>query len=74
MSKSEYLALLMRQPLDWVIGSMKDPSPHMTKTDLALHAIAIRRRNRASQPMRYLDAYDYTDRTAVSTDCASVQK
>jgi hypothetical protein len=22
----------------------------------------------------YLDAYDYTDRTAVSTDCASVQK
>lgn len=23
---------------------------------------------------RYLDAYDYTDRTAVSTDCASVPK
>lgn len=44
MKKQKYLKLLMEMPTDWIISSMHDPSPYMTKTHIKLHAIALRRR------------------------------
>jgi hypothetical protein len=44
MKKQKYLALLMDMPTDWIISSMRDPSPYMTQTHIKLHAIALRRR------------------------------
>ena len=43
MRKQTYLAILMRQSPDWIIGSMRNPSPSMRSIHVALHAIALRR-------------------------------
>ena len=43
MRKQTYLTILMRQSPDWIIGSMRNPSPSMRPIHVALHAIALRR-------------------------------
>jgi hypothetical protein len=43
MRKQTYLAILMCQSPDWIIGSMRNPSPSMRPVHVALHAIALRR-------------------------------
>lgn len=43
MTRRHYLNLLLAQSADWVRASMSNPSPGMTRTHVALHAIALRR-------------------------------
>ena len=43
MKRSDYLAELMRQRPDWLRGSMAEPTRHMTRTHVLLHAVALRR-------------------------------
>ena len=43
MKRSDYLAKLLRQRPEWLRGSMSDPTRHMTRTHVLLHAVALRR-------------------------------
>lgn len=43
MRRSDYLAALMRQRPEWLLGSMAEPTRHMTRTHVLLHAVALRR-------------------------------
>jgi len=44
MTKREYMSLLLKQSPDWIRASMEEPTCHMTKMHIALHAIALRRK------------------------------
>ncbi len=43
MNRRAYLALLVQQSPDWIRASMRNPSRHMRRMHIALHAIALRR-------------------------------
>lgn len=43
MTRRAYLVELMRQRPEWLRGSMAEPTRHMTRTHLLLHAVALRR-------------------------------
>lgn len=42
--KRQYLAALSQQPTVWLIASARNPSPYMTRIDIALHYIVLRDR------------------------------
>jgi len=42
-TKAHYLRLLLTMPADWIAASAADPGPHMTRTQVRLHLIALRR-------------------------------
>ena len=42
--KAAYLAACMNQTADWLRRSAAQPSKYMTRTDVVLHLIAIRRK------------------------------
>ena len=44
MKRREYLALCMTMPIEWLRKSAATPSVYMTRCDVALHLIAIRRK------------------------------
>lgn len=43
MKRQAYLAELLRQRPEWLRGSMAEPTRHMTRTHVLLHAVALRR-------------------------------
>jgi hypothetical protein len=43
MKRSQYLALLLKQPAAWIHQSMNNPTRYMGKWHIALHAVALRR-------------------------------
>ena len=43
MRRSNYLAELLRQRPEWLRGSMAEPTRHMTRMHILLHAVALRR-------------------------------
>lgn len=43
MRRSLYLSVLLQQSPEWIRSSMSNPTSGMTKTHIALHAIALRR-------------------------------
>ena len=43
MKRSDYLAMLLRQRPEWLRSSMAEPTRHMTRTHVLLHAVALRR-------------------------------
>jgi hypothetical protein len=45
MKRSDYLAMLLRQRPEWLRSSMAEPTRHMTRTHVLLHAVALRRMN-----------------------------
>ena len=49
MKRRDYLTELMRQRPEWLRGSMAEPTRHMTRTHVLLHAVALRRM-RALEP------------------------
>lgn len=42
-TKAQYLRLLLTMPADWIAASAADPGPHMTRTQVRLHFLALRR-------------------------------
>lgn len=44
MSKRRYFDLLMTMPVDWLRQSAAMPNAHMTRMNVALHLLAIRRK------------------------------
>jgi hypothetical protein len=44
MKKHKYLAALMQQSADWIKRSAENPSQHMTKMNILLHYVALRRK------------------------------
>lgn len=42
-TKAHYLRLLLTMPADWIAASAADPGPYMTRTQVRLHWIALRR-------------------------------
>ena len=42
--KRDYLDACMRQPVEWLIQSATNPNKYMTKWDIALHWLAIRKK------------------------------
>lgn len=44
MQRQRYLDALMQQPSEWIRLSVETPTAHMTRTHIALHYIALRRR------------------------------
>ncbi len=42
-TKAHYLRLLLTMPADWIAASAADPGPHMTRTHVRLHFVALRR-------------------------------
>lgn len=47
MARRAYLDLLMRQPAKWLRASAANPTAHMRPIHIALHRIAIRRKESA---------------------------
>lgn len=43
MKRRLYLEQLLRQRPEWLRGSMAEPTRHMTRTHVMLHAVALRR-------------------------------
>lgn len=43
MRRRHYLEQLLRQRHEWLHGSMAEPTRHMTRTHVLLHAVALRR-------------------------------
>lgn len=43
MKRQAYLSELLRQRPEWLRGSMAEPTRHMTRTHVLLHAVALRR-------------------------------
>ena len=43
MRRRHYLEQLLRQRPEWLLGSMAEPTRHMTRTHVLLHAVALRR-------------------------------
>ena len=41
--KQHYLSLLMNQSPAWIKASMNHPSPRMSRVDIALHKVALKR-------------------------------
>lgn len=42
-NKRKYLTALMQQSPEWVKTSMDNPNKYMTRMDLLLHAVALRK-------------------------------
>jgi hypothetical protein len=43
MKRRLYLEQLLRQRPEWLRGSMAEPTRHMTRMHILLHAVALRR-------------------------------
>lgn len=43
-NKAKYLKACMNQSIDWLKASATNPNKYMTKTDILLHYVAIRRK------------------------------